>query len=75
MAELAKVIVTTSIEGKGAYGIRTDNDENVYFPVGVAEALELEEFDEVQTAVVKNDRLEPAWKAIKARRLDDIPNS
>lgn len=70
MAEKAKCIITTSEEGRGAFGIRTDNDENVYFPVSVSEALELEEFEEVEAIVIRNDRPEPAWKAIRARRFE-----
>lgn len=71
MAEKAFCIITSSVEGKGAYGIRVDNDENVYFPVSVAEGAELEEFEEVEAILLKNDRPEPAWKAIKVRRPDE----
>lgn len=72
MAEKAKCIITNSEEGRGAYGIRVDNDENVYFPMSITEALDLEEFDDVEAVVRRNDRPEPAWKAIHARRLDEI---
>ena len=48
MAVKAMCIVTKSEEGRGAYAVRMDNDENVYFPLSVTEALELEEFDEVE---------------------------
>jgi hypothetical protein len=71
MATRATCLVTQSNEGKGAFGIRSDNDENVYFPLSVAEALELEEFDEVEAILVKNDRPEPLWKAIRVRRPGD----
>lgn len=70
MAIKSTCIITSSIEGKGAYGITTDTDENVYFPLGVAEALRLEEFETVDAIMVKNDRPEPVWKAIRARRLN-----
>ncbi len=70
MAGKAVCFITSSLEGKGAYGIRADNDESVYYPVSVSEALQLEEFDEVETIVIKNDRAEPAWRAIKARRIN-----
>jgi hypothetical protein len=72
MAELSYCIVTHSEEGRGAYGVRCDNDATVYFPVSVADALVLEEFEQVQAVLVKNDRAEPAWKAIRARRQDDL---
>lgn len=67
MAVKAMCIITRSEEGRGAYAVRMDNDENVYFPLSVSEALELEEFDEVEAILVKNDRPEPAWRAIRAR--------
>ncbi len=69
MASKSTCIITSSIEGRGAYGITTDTDENVYFPLGVTEALSLEEFEIVEAIIVKNDRPEPAWKAIRARHL------
>jgi hypothetical protein len=72
MAAKATCIVTQSNEGKGAYGIRIDTDESVYFPFSVSEALQLEEFEEVEAILLKNDRAEPAWKAIRARYLDEI---
>jgi hypothetical protein len=71
VAKKANCIVTYSIEGKGAYAITVESDESVYIPVGVTEAAELEEFDELEAILVKNDRAEPAWKAIKVRRLTD----
>ena len=71
MATIATCIVTSSVEGKGAYGIRIDTDENVYFPFSVTEALTLEEFETVEAIVVKNDRPEPPWRAIRARRRGD----
>ncbi|MFN3423309.1 MAG: hypothetical protein ACK4UL_01680 [Novosphingobium meiothermophilum] len=67
MAAKAVCIVTRSEEGRGAYAVRMDNDENVYFPLSVTEALELEEFDEVEAILVKNDRPDPPWRAIRAR--------
>ena len=69
MANKSICIITSSVEGKGAYGITADTDENVYFPLGVTEALRLEEFETVEAIVVKNDRPDPVWKAIRARRL------
>ena len=68
MATKAMCIITQSDEGKGAYGVRCDTDESVYFPVSVADALELEEFEEVEAILIANGRPEPAWKAIRARR-------
>ena len=47
MATKSICIITSSVEGKGAYGITADTDENVYFPLGVTEALGLEEFETV----------------------------
>lgn len=67
-AEIVNCIVTTSEEGRGAYGIRCDNDQNVYFPVSVTEGADLVEFDKVEAIIIKNDRAEPAWKAIRVRR-------
>lgn len=71
MAAVADCIVVSSVEGKGAYAIRTDNDENVYIPVSVAEKLELEEFETIQVIFIQNDRTDPPWRAIRARRLED----
>ena len=71
MAKTATVIITSSIEGKGAYGITTDTDENVYFPVKMTEMLGLEEFETVQAVVVANDRAEPPLRAIHARGLNE----
>ena len=68
MAVVAKCIITNSEEGRGAFAIRADTDENVYFPMGITEALGLEEFEEVEAILIKNDRPDPAWKAIRARR-------
>lgn len=70
MADKAKCFVTNSIEHKGAYAIRSDNDQNVYIPVAVAEAMELEEFEEVLILMVPNDRVDPPWRAIKVKRPD-----
>lgn len=71
MAAKSICIITKSDEGRGAFGIRADNDENVFFPFSVAETLELEEFEEVEAVMIKNDRLIPPWKAIRVRRLDE----
>ena len=71
MARKAECLITSSVEGKGAYGVTTDTDENVYFPFGLTEHMGLEEFERVEAILVKNDRPEPPWKAIKVRRLDD----
>ena len=70
MAIKASCIITSSEEGRGAYGITKSTDENVYFPMSVTEALSLEEFEEVEAVLVKNDRPEPVWKAIRVRRSD-----
>lgn len=71
MARVEKCIITSSLEGKGAYGITVTDDQSVYFPVGVAEAAELEEFEQVEAILIANDRPEPAWKAIRVRRDSD----
>ncbi|TKD51392.1 hypothetical protein [Sphingomonas baiyangensis] len=71
MAKKDQVFITSSEEGKGAYGILASTDENIYFPMSITEALCLEEFDEVEAIMVRNDRAEPAWRAIRARRLND----
>ena len=67
MAVKAKCIVTNSEEGRGAYAIRVDNDESFYIPQRIAEALEIEEFDELEAILVRNDRDEPPWRAIRVR--------
>lgn len=71
MASITRCIITASVEGKGVYGVTVDTDENVYFSIGVADAAGLEEFDTVEAILVANDRADPPWKAIRARRLDD----
>lgn len=70
MAIRSKCIVMHSSEGVGARGVRMDNDENVYFPLSIADAAGLEEFEEVDTILVRNDRADPPWKAIKVRRMN-----
>ena len=69
MAAVAQVIIANSEEGRGAFGIRCDNDQNVYFPMGITEHLELEEFETVEAIMVGNDRPDTPWRAIRARRL------
>lgn len=71
MAIKAKCIVTNSEEGRGAYAVRMDNDETLYIPQRIAEALELEEFDDVEAILVKNERDEPKWMAIRVRPIGD----
>lgn len=66
MAIISECIVTKSEEDRGAMAVRVDNDENVYIPRSVADALELEEFDTIKAILVTNDRMDPPWKAIKA---------
>lgn len=70
MADIALCLITSSEEGRGAYGIRSDTDQNVYFPVSIADALEIEEFDRIEAIMISNDRADPPWRAIKARRTD-----
>lgn len=71
MAIMSRCFITASEEGRGAYGITADTDESVYFPMSITEALSLEEFEEIEAIMVKNDRPEPVWRAIRARRLDE----
>ena len=71
MAHKAVCIITSSEDGKGAYGITRDSDENVYFPVKMAEHLNLEEYEEVEAILIKNERPDPPFMAIRARRLDE----
>jgi hypothetical protein len=71
MAAKARCIIITSYADTGAYGVRTDNDDRVFFPFSLAESLELEEFDEVEAILIQNDRADPPWKALRARRLKD----
>jgi hypothetical protein len=74
MAAKAMCIIVSSYADTGAYGVRVDNDDKVYFPFSVAEALELEEFDEVEAILIQNDRADPPWKALRARRIDEAQN-
>ena len=71
MAVITTCIVTSSEEGKGAFGVRADTDEGVYFPVGMSDHLELEEFEQVEVVLVKNEREGTPWRAIRARRLPE----
>jgi hypothetical protein len=59
----------------GAHGVRVENDDKVYFPFSVAEALELEQFDEVEATLIQNARADPPWKALRARRVDKAQNN
>jgi len=69
MVRIVNVIITSSDEGKGAYGLTVDTAEVVYFSAGAAEVLNLVEFDEVQAIVVPNNRENPPLFAQKARRI------
>jgi hypothetical protein len=60
MAIKSRSFVTSSEEGRGAYGIVVDNDEQVYFPMSFSEKLCLEEFEELEAIMIRNDRPEPA---------------
>ena len=71
MAVKARCIVTNSEEGRGAYAVRVDNDQTLYIPQRIAEALELEEFDEIEAILVRNERDEPPWMAIRVRPVPD----
>lgn len=71
MAQKITCFVTNSEEGRGAFAVRADNDETVYVPQKIAEALQLEEFDELLAIVVKNERPETPWMAIRVRRIGD----
>ncbi len=71
MAIITTCIVTASEEGKGAFGIRSDTDEGVYFPIGMADKLELEEFEQVEAVLVENKREGTPWRAVRARRLNE----
>lgn len=75
MAAKAMCIIITSYADTGAYGVRIDNDDRVYFPFSVAEALELEEFDEVEAILIQNDRADPPWKALRARRPEAVSSA
>lgn len=71
VAKKAFVIITSSEEGKAAYGITTDDDKSVYVPPGIADALELDEFDEIEAILIQNDRENIPYKAIRARRVGE----
>ena len=71
MAQKVTCFVTNSEEGRGAFAVRADNDETVYVPQKIAEALQLEEFDELLAIVVNNERPETPWMAIRVRRLTE----
>lgn len=73
MALKATVIVTNSVEGRGAYAIRADNDERVYIPHSMTDKTELEEFDEVLAILVTNPKPTEGvpWMAIKVKRLGE----
>ena len=71
MAQKITCFVTNSEEGRGAFAVRADNDETVYVPQKIAEALQLEEFDELMAIVVKNERPETPWMAIRVRRVGE----
>ena len=63
--------ITVSEEGKGAYGVRVDNAEKVYFPHGMSEYLKLEEFEEVEALLDANDHQQIPWRALRVRRLEE----
>ena len=69
MASKHICIITSSIEGRGAYGVTKDTSENVYISVSAAEAEQLEEFDEIEVIAVPNDRPEPPLRALRIRHL------
>ena len=71
MAKKTNIIITSSEEGRAAYGITTDDDKSVYIPQGIADALGLDEFEEVECIVISNDRENIPYKAIRARRIGE----
>jgi len=74
MAIKADCIITLSTEGKGAYGVRTDNDENVYFPKALAAAAELVEFDLVRAVLIPNPDCphnRNPWRAVFVRQNEE----
>lgn len=75
MATIAQCIITKSEEDRGAFGVRVDNDENVYFPKSIADALTLTEFETVEAVLVPNNRDDPPWKAIRAQYLTQSGNT
>jgi len=38
--------------------------------MSIAESLDLEDFAELEVIVVRNDRADPPWKAIRGRYLE-----
>ena len=72
MASVVDAIVTKSEKDKGAYAVIKETDETVYIPVKVADAAELDVFDEVKLIIIKNDRLETPWRAITAMRQAEV---
>ena len=72
MAKVVEAITTKSEAERGAYAVIKETDETVYIPVKVAEAAELDVFDEVKLIVIRNDRPEPPWRAVTAMRLTEI---
>lgn len=72
MIEVADCIITNSEEGRGAYGLRIDNEQSVYFPVNMTDTLQLVEFDQVKAVLRTNDRPVPIWKAAHVDRLKNL---
>ena len=73
MARKTNILITSSVEEKGAYGVTTDTNEKVYVSAGAADKLAIAEFDELEAIVVPNERsAEIPLYALRVRRLDDI---
>lgn len=71
MAQVADCIITQSEEDKGAYGVRVDTDEFVYFPFKLSKAAELVEFDRVKAVLVPNENDRTPWRAVHVKRIGE----
>lgn len=67
MAVKASCFVTTCNNEGPAFAVRADNDEAVYIPAAIADALELSELDEIEAVMVRSEKGSTAWRVVRAR--------
>lgn len=74
MAIKTTCYVTAIIETGAAFAVRADNDEGVYISAATANALELEDMDEIEAVLVRNKSEKgegTPWFARRARLMED----
>lgn len=69
MAVKAKAIVTRVLDHGTAFALRKDTDESVYINQKIAEAMEIEEFDDIEVVMVRatSKTAKAPWTCVRAK--------